>query len=79
VRLNGEPAGTAWTAPYRLDITRLVRPGVNCLSVAVTSTWFNRLTNDAGLDEKARKTWKISGESFCLSRFNLLASDRDDS
>ena len=61
VRLNCEPVGTVWAAPYRLDITRLVKPGVNHLSVAVTSTWFNRLTYDAGLDEKARKTWTISG------------------
>jgi hypothetical protein len=61
VRLNGEPVGTVWATPYRLDITRAVKPGVNRLSVAVTSTWFNRLTYDAGLDEKARKTWTISG------------------
>jgi hypothetical protein len=61
VRLNGEPAGTVWTAPYRLDVTRLARPGVNRLMVEVTSTWFNRLVYDAGLDEKARKTWTISG------------------
>ena len=61
VRLNGEPVGTVWSPPYRLDITRLVKPGVNRLSVEVTSTWFNRLAYDAGLDEKARKTWTISG------------------
>jgi len=29
----------------------------------VTSTWFNRLAYDAGLDEKARKTWTINGPS----------------
>ena len=61
VRLNGELAGTVWTPPYRLDLTRLAKGGVNRLSVAVTSTWFNRLAYDAGLDEKARKTWTIHG------------------
>ena len=61
VKLNGEPVGTVWAAPYRLDITHSVKPGVNRLSLAVTSTWFNRLAYDAGLDEKARKTWTISG------------------
>jgi hypothetical protein len=61
VRLNDEPVGTVWTAPYRLEITRLLKPGVNRLSVDVTSTWFNRLVYDAGLDEKARRTWTISG------------------
>ena len=61
VRLNGQPVGTVWTPPYRLDITRLAKPGINRLTVQVTSTWFNRLAYDAGLDEKARKTWTISG------------------
>ncbi len=60
-RLNGEPAGILWSPPYRLDITRLLKPGLNRLSVDVTDTWFNRLAYDAGLDEKARKTWTISG------------------
>ena len=43
------------------NISRLVKPGVNRLSVAVTSTWFNRLVYDAGQEEKSRKTWTISG------------------
>jgi hypothetical protein len=61
VQVNGERAGSLWSPPYRLDITRLVKPGLNRLSVAVTSTWFNRLAYDAGLEERARKTWTISG------------------
>jgi len=61
VRLNGAPVGTAWSPPYRLDITRQLKPGVNRLSVEVTSTWFNRLVYDAGQEEKVRKTWTISG------------------
>lgn len=61
VRVNGVPAGRVWTPPYRLDITRLIKPGVNRLTVDVTNTWFNRLVYDAGLDEKARKTWTIKG------------------
>jgi hypothetical protein len=50
-----------WSPPYRPDITRLVKSGVDHLSVEVTNTWFNRLAYDAGLDEKARKTWTING------------------
>ncbi len=61
VRVNGEPAGSLWSSPYQLDITRLVKAGTNHLAVAVTSTWFNRLVYDAGLNEKDRKTWTISG------------------
>jgi hypothetical protein len=61
VQLNGKSAGTLWTPPYRLDVTGLVQPGVNHLTVEITSTWFNRLVYDAGLDETERKTWTISG------------------
>ena len=61
VRVNGEPEGTVWTPPFRLDITKAVKPGVNRLTVDVTSTWHNRLVYDAGLPEAERKTWTISG------------------
>lgn len=61
VRINGEPVGSVWTPPFRLDITRAVKPGVNHLLVEVTNTWFNRLAYDAGRDEAERKTWTIKG------------------
>ena len=61
VRVNGDPVGTVWCPPYRLNITRAIKPGINRLAVDVTSTWFNRLVYDAGLEEAARKTWTIHG------------------
>ena len=61
VQVNGKPAGSVWLQPYRLDITSLVKPGSNQLTVKVTNTWFNRLVYDAGLEESARKTWTING------------------
>ena len=60
-RVNGAPVGTVWTPPFRLDITKAVKPGVNRLAVDVTSTWHNRLAYDAGQPEAERKTWTISG------------------
>ena len=61
VRVNGEPVGTVWSPPFRLDITRALKPGVNRLTVEVTNTWLNRLAYDAGLPEAERKTWTIAG------------------
>ena len=61
VSVNGLPVGTVWAAPYRLDVTRALKPGLNRLTVEVTSTWFNRLVFDAGQPEAARKTWTIKG------------------
>lgn len=61
VQVNGMDVGKVWAPPYRLDITRAVKPGANRLTVEVTNTWFNRLAYDAGLPEAERKTWTIHG------------------
>lgn len=42
VAVNGRSAGTAVWRPYRVDITELVRPGVNRLTIRVTNTEANR-------------------------------------
>ena len=47
VRVNGRLAGTVWHAPYRLDISRLTRPGANWLDVRVANLWVDRLIGDA--------------------------------
>ncbi|EZP70995.1 Alpha-L-rhamnosidase [Sphingomonas paucimobilis] len=46
VRVNGQLAGTAWFAPYRLDIGRFVTSGSNQLEVKVANLWVNRLIGD---------------------------------
>lgn len=57
VTLNGEPAGSIWTAPYRCDITRLVKQGTNEVRIEVVNTWVNRLIGDQNLPENERATW----------------------
>jgi hypothetical protein len=46
VSLNGKVLGTAWTAPFALELTG-VRPGKNALSIKVANLWVNRLIGDA--------------------------------
>jgi hypothetical protein len=41
VRINGEHNGTVWMQPYRIDITRKVRPGKNKLEVDVVNLLWN--------------------------------------
>ncbi|WP_114781698.1 glycosyl hydrolase [Botryobacter ruber] len=57
VTVNGTPAGVAWTAPYRVEITDALRPGKNELIIEVANTWANRLIGDHSLPEKDRLTW----------------------
>ena len=56
VKLNGVNLGTAWTAPWHLDITSAVKPTGNRLEIAVTNLWPNRLIGDAALPPEKRLT-----------------------
>lgn len=47
VRVNGKEAGIAWKPPYRVDITEVVRPGRNVVTIEVANLWRNRLIGDA--------------------------------
>ena len=57
VGVNGVECGTAWTPPYRVEITKALHPGVNDLEIAVTNTWANRLIGDAKLPAEKRISW----------------------
>lgn len=57
VRINGVDCGTLWTQPYRLDISKALRPGQNKIQIEVSNTWANRLIGDMRLPEHQRITW----------------------
>jgi hypothetical protein len=48
VLVNGTDCGVAWTAPWRVDISRAVKPGANNLEIHVANLWPNRMIADAG-------------------------------
>lgn len=55
VRLNGEPCGVAWTAPYQVELTGKLRE-TNHIDIEVVNLWPNRLIGDADLSESERLT-----------------------
>ena len=57
VYLNGVYAGGAWTPPYRVDVSGLLREGRNELKVEVVNNWMNRLIGDQQLPPEQRMTW----------------------
>ena len=47
VTVNGREAGTVWCAPWRLDITDLLRAGRNEIRLEVTNSLYNRMIGDS--------------------------------
>jgi hypothetical protein len=56
VFVNGQSAGVIWKAPFRADITSLVKPGANKLKIEVMNLWFNRLVGDQFLPDEKKFT-----------------------
>lgn len=56
VWLNGEHLGISWAKPHRFEVTNLLKPGENSLTVEVANVWSNRLKGDALTGQKFTNT-----------------------
>jgi hypothetical protein len=52
VYINGQEAGALWHPPYRLDVTKLLKPGVNHIEIHVYNTALNAWSGMAPHDYK---------------------------
>ena len=50
-KLNGQDLGILWKAPFRAEITGVVREGQNRLEIEVVNLWPNRMIGDEQLPE----------------------------
>ena len=62
VRLNGKNLGVIWTAPWRVDITGVVKAKQNKLEIKVTNVWANRLIGDE--QQPADCEWNRGDQGF---------------
>ncbi|MEO5774923.1 MAG: glycosyl hydrolase [Sphingomicrobium sp.] len=46
VAVNGTAFRTLWKPPFRVDVSKALRPGTNLIEVRVTNLWPNRLIGD---------------------------------
>jgi hypothetical protein len=56
VKVNGQSCGVVWAPPFRVDISRALKPGANQLEVEVVNFWPNRIIGDQSLPEAQRFT-----------------------
>ncbi len=57
VTVNGKSLGVVWHAPYRVDLTGVLKPGTNQITIKVVNAWVNRLIGDQQPDEKTKYTF----------------------
>jgi len=59
VTVNGQPLGTLWKTPFRVEVTQALRLGTNTLQVRVTNLWVNRLIGDRQPDAPRQYTFTV--------------------
>ena len=64
VRLNGKKLGVLWCAPWRVEITGVVKPTHNILEIDVVNLWANRVIGDLQLPLGKRYTKTHDGFRF---------------
>jgi hypothetical protein len=59
VKINGTEAGGVWIAPFRLNVSNILKEGNNELEIKVVNLWRNQLIKDNMLPENERYTWTV--------------------
>jgi hypothetical protein len=76
VRLNGKKLGVVWCAPWRIEITDVLRARDNRLEIEVANRWINRLIGDEQPGNKDVRTVKwgnglLEGKSHPAGRYTF--------
>jgi len=79
VRLNGKDLGVVWCAPWRLDVSDSIKPGMNQLEIAIANRWANRLFGDQQPPDKDVRTVKwasgfLGGQEFKTGRYTFATA-----
>ncbi|MBD0284872.1 MAG: glycoside hydrolase [Flavisolibacter sp.] len=75
VTINGKNLDLIWKAPCQVDVTEVLKPGKNQLTIKVTNEWTNRLIGDKllGPDKKILDTYIAPfGGEYQLSESGLI-------
>jgi len=76
VRLNGKDLGVVWCAPWRVEISDVLKSGTNDLEIEIVNRWPNRLLGDQQAPDKGVRTvrWEsglLEGRAFKTGRYTF--------
>jgi len=72
VKVNGKSQGIAWKKPFRVEMTKSLRPGENTIEVKITNLWVNRIIGDEQPGVKKKITYTTI--NFYMANSPLLIS-----
>jgi len=72
VSVNGKPLGIYWKPPYRVDVTKVLKPGSNSVEIKVTDPWVNRIIGDR--QPNVTKTYTFTSPKFYKADSKLVPS-----
>jgi hypothetical protein len=72
VTVNHAPLGIVWKTPYRVDITRALKPGKNAIEITVTDAWTNRIIGDR--QPNVTKTYTFTSPKYYQADSKLVES-----
>ncbi|MBN1290642.1 MAG: glycosyl hydrolase [Candidatus Latescibacteria bacterium] len=80
VTLNGKDLGVIWCAPWRVDITGVVKAEDNRLEIEVANRWTNRLIGDSQAPDVDFRTVKwpsglLSGKEYKTGRYTFTTGE----
>lgn len=76
VLLDGKQVGVLWKTPYRIDLSKWVRPGVqHTLTLVVSNVTSHRLAVDEGLPRLVAQAHENFGRRFGIQTLELALAD----